>query len=191
MEKDLIPIENMIYEIRGFKVMLDSDLAELYGTEARTLNQAVKRNLNRFPHDFMFQLNGAEWENLRSQFVIFKNDIRKFRPYAFTEHGVLMLSSVLRSDKAIEVNIEIMRIFTKVRHHALSQIGLQEQIAEIKKVLLLQIDYTDEKFKYYDNKIDDIITALNYFTEDRTSPKRQIGFNTDLDTKTEKKNNKP
>ena len=100
MKNELLKIQGMIHEIRGYKAMIDSDLAVLYGVEVRTLNQAVKRNISRFPTDFMFQLTADEWKNLRSQFVIFKNDTRKFKPYVFTEHGILMLSSVLNSEQS-------------------------------------------------------------------------------------------
>ena len=94
---ELVQIKNLIYEIRGYKVMLDSDLADLYEIEIKALNQAVKRNPTRFPANFMFQLTKEEWQNLRSQFVTFKNDIRKYTPYVFTEQGVAMLSSVLHT----------------------------------------------------------------------------------------------
>ena len=95
MKNAMVKIKDMIYEIREHKVMLDSDLAELYGVEPRTLNQAVKRNIVRFPADFMFQLAKDEWDGLRSQFVIFSKDARKYRPYAFTEQGIAMLSGLL------------------------------------------------------------------------------------------------
>ena len=110
-------IESQIFLVRGQKVMLDIDLASLYEVEAKALNQAVKRNLDRFPTDFMFQLTGEEAERLRSQIVTLKTgrgQHRKYLPYAFTEQGVAMLSSVLRSRRAVLVNIEIMRAF--VRH---------------------------------------------------------------------------
>lgn len=110
-------IRNRIHTIRGKQVMLDKDLAELYGVEVRTLNQSVKRNENRFPPDFMFQLDKEEWEILKSQFVTSSwGGVRKL-PYVFTEQGVAMLSSVLRSETAIEVNIRIMRTFVAVRQY--------------------------------------------------------------------------
>ena len=121
MAKKLLQIQSMIYNIREQKVMLDSDLAALYDVELRSLNQAVKRNIDRFPSDFMFQLTDEEWKNQRSQFVIFKNDLRKYKPFAFTEHGILMLSSILNSGRAIEINIQIMRVFIKMRHYVLSK----------------------------------------------------------------------
>ncbi len=104
-------ITSKIYLIRGEKVMLDSDLAELYGVETRRLNEQVRRNISRFPEDFMFQLTEAEFENLKSQFATSSWGGRRKLPNVFTEHGVLMLSSVLNSEKAIKVNIQIMRIF--------------------------------------------------------------------------------
>lgn len=113
-------IRNRIYEIRGRQVMLDKDLAELYGVETKVLNQAVRRNIKRFPDDFMFQLIQEEWDFLRSQIVTLKKgrgEHSKYLPYAFTEQGVAMLSSVLRSDTAIEVNIRIMRTFVAVRQY--------------------------------------------------------------------------
>lgn len=111
-------IEKMIYLIRGQKVMLDSDLASLYEIDTKKFNQAVKRNMKRFPKDFMFQLTKAEHENLRSQIVTSKEGRggRRYAPYVFTEQGVAMLSSILNSDRAIEVNISIMRTFVKIRH---------------------------------------------------------------------------
>lgn len=115
-------IEAMIYSIRGQKVMLDSDLAQLYGVETGALNRQVKRNINRFPSDFMFQLSKIEDESLRCQIGI-SNEVkggRRYLPYVFTENGVAMLSSVLSSERAVEINISIMRIFTKLRSfHAL------------------------------------------------------------------------
>lgn len=102
-------LENKIYFLREQKVMIDTDLAELYGVETRILNQAVNRNKERFPEDFMFQLNKTEWDDLKSQIVISSHGGRRTLPYAFTEHGVLMLSSVLNSLKAIQVNIQVMR----------------------------------------------------------------------------------
>lgn len=111
-------IENRIYEVRGIKVMLDFDLAELYEVETKALNQAVKRNLRRFPEKFMFRLNELEWESMRSQIVtasaLTKRNISS-PPYAFTEHGVTMLASVLRSDKAVQVNIAIVEAFISLR----------------------------------------------------------------------------
>jgi len=169
---DEISIKDMIYEIRGQKVMLDRDLAELYGVELRALNQAVKRNPERFPGDFMFQLTENEWNNLRSHFVIAKSNITKIRfyPYVFTEQGVSMLSSVLNSKRAIEVNINIMRAFVKLRHYVLSQSGTNEQIAELRKLLMLYIEKNDKR-------VNDIIIALNNLIE-KPKETKKIGFST-------------
>lgn len=111
---ELIPIQNKIYEIRGQKVMLNFDLAEMYEVETKVSNQAVKRNIDRFPKDFMFRLTAKEWDNLRSQ----KHRPKSVIPFAFTEHGVMMLASVLRSKKAIQINIPIVRAFILLREYA-------------------------------------------------------------------------
>ena len=169
MKDATIPIQDMIYKIRGLKVMLDRDLAELYGVELRSLNQAAKRNIGRFPPDFMFQLTNEEWKNLRSQIVIFSKDTRKYKPFVFTEHGILMLSSVLNSNKAIEVNIQIMRIFVNMRHFALSQVETNEQISELRKLLMLYIEKNDKR-------VNEIIIALNKLIEQPKETKK-IGFN--------------
>jgi hypothetical protein len=160
----------MIYEIRGQKVMLDSDLAALYEVETFNLNKAVKRNIGRFPGDFMFQLTKDEWENL-----IFQNGIssslhggRRSMPYVFTEQGIAMLSSVLKSQRAIDVNIQIMRVFVKLRHYVLSQSGTNEQIAELGKLLMLYIEKNDKR-------VNDIIIALNNLMQKPKETKR-IGF---------------
>jgi hypothetical protein len=128
-------IENLIYVIRKQKVMLDSDLAELYGVSTKVLNQAVKRNLDRFPKDFMFQITKTERESLRSQFVTFKNAIarRKYLPYVFTEQEIAMLSTVLNSDKAIKVNIAIMRAFVKMRTMLQMDESLIDKIENLEK----------------------------------------------------------
>lgn len=147
-------IQQKIYELRGQKVMLDFDLATLYEVPTKVLNQAVKRNGERFPDDFMFQLSLDEWQKLRAQFVISSSDIpnwsqfvtssRKYRgekyiPYAFTEQGVAMLSSVLRSEKAIQVNIAIMRSFVALRRYALTYAELEtrfeREFADVHEVL--------------------------------------------------------
>jgi len=179
MTDKLLQIQNMIYEIRGQKVMFDSNLAELYGVELRSLNQAVKRNMGRFPSDFMFQLTQDEWNFLRSQIVISKNNRgrggRRYIPYVFTEQGISMLSTVLNSECAIEVNINIMRTFVKLRHYALSQNESSEQIAELRKLLMLHIENNDYKFSEYDETIKQIIIALNNLIEQPVKNKT-IGF---------------
>ena len=130
-------IERAIFFIRGEKVMLDAQLATLYGVRTRILLQAVKRNRIRFPADFMFQLTPAEWASLRSQIVISNRDRgrggRRYAPYAFTEHGVAMLSSVLRSDRAIQVNIAIMRTFVRLRRILASNTDLARKLHALEK----------------------------------------------------------
>ncbi len=147
---DIQIIKSKILIIRGNKVMLDRDLAELYGVETRVLKQAVRRNIKRFPDDFMFQLSKEEFVNWRSQNVMSNADKMGLRypPFAFTEQGVAMLSSVLNSDKAIDVNISIMRAFVLLRQHLTDYKDLKEQITKLEKEMNI-------KFK-------DINQALNY-----------------------------
>lgn len=132
LSMNLIPIERIeraIYLIRGEKVMLDRDLAALYGVATKVLKQAVRRNIDRFPDDFMFVLNPTEFQNWRSQFVTSKADRKglRYAPYAFTEHGILMLSSVLNSERAIQANIEIMRTFIRLRRMLASNAELSRR----------------------------------------------------------------
>ena len=133
MELTVHQINEKIYEIRGLKVILDSDLAKLYQVETKVLNQAVKRNHERFPIDFMFQLNDEEENSLRSQFVTFNLNLknRKYKPYVFTEQGIAMLSSVLKSKVAININIQIMRTFVEMRRYALTHQDLAKNIEEL------------------------------------------------------------
>ena len=184
MATQLRQIKKMIYDIRGQRVMLDSDLAELYGAELKAMNQAVKRNINRFPNDFMFQLTDDEWKYQRSQIVTFKNDTRKYKPYAFTEHGILMLSSILNSERAIEINIQIMRVFVKMRHYVVSQSGtansitkINDQIAELRKLLMLHVENSDNRFSKNEKTIKQILYALNNLIEQPPKTKT-IGFKT-------------
>jgi phage regulator Rha-like protein len=127
---------------RGQKVMLDSDLAELYGVELKAMNQAVKRNIERFPRDFMFQLTQREWDVLRSQISTANKNVSKvrYRPYVCTEHGVLMLSNVLNSTKAINMSIQIIRVFDKLRKFALEQTFKDIRIEELHNLLMLHIE---------------------------------------------------
>jgi len=147
----LIPqetIESKILLIREKKVMLDRDLAKLYGVPTKSLNLAVKRNKNRFPEDFMFQLTKDETESLRFQFETSKRGGRRYLPYVFTEHGILMLSSVLNSERAIEVNIAIMRVFVKLK-----------QIMPIHRELLNKVKELEKKIKQHDDDISTIFDA--------------------------------
>lgn len=178
-DKKITPIHDLIYEIRGYKVMLDSDLADLYKIESRALNQAVKRNMERFPADFMFQLSQDEWNFLRSQNVISSlHGGRRYAPLVFTEQGVSMLSSVINSKQAIEVNINIMRAFVKLRHYVLFQNTASEQIIELRKLLMLHIENSDYKFSEHNGAINQIMEVLNNLIEKPKKSKR-IGFNTE------------
>lgn len=133
----LLTIQQRIYEVRGSQVMLDADLADLYLIETRVLKQAVRRNPLRFPPDFMFELTREEYDRLRSQFVILNDPKRgkhtKYLPFAFTEQGVAMLSSVLSSEKAVEVNIQIVRSFVLMRQYALSHKDLSDKLKQLEK----------------------------------------------------------
>ena len=172
MNTDLIVIPNEviishIFLIRGKKVMLDRDLAEMYGVETKVLNQAVKRNANRFPDDFMFQITDSEFVNLKSQFVTSSwGGVRKL-PYAFTEQGVAMLSSVLKSDRAVQVNIQIIRIFTHLR-----------EILSKNKKLAEKIEKMERK---YDGHLATIFRAIKELSREKnaSSEKEAIGFKTE------------
>lgn len=171
MEKlSVIPSErivNKIYDIRNQKVMLDRDLAELYGVTTGNLNLAVRRNIQRFPGDFMFQMSKEELENWILQFATsnsVKMGLRK-RPYVFTEQGVAMLSSVLKSKRAIQTNIQIIRTFTNMRKLLLSHDSLHRKLMELEK-----------RHGTHDEKIVEIINALNHLLQEEKKPKRRIGF---------------
>ena len=172
-------IQNKIYEVRGHKVMLDFDLAELYEVQTKALNQAVKRNIQRFPIDFMFRLTLDEWESMRSLSATASGNIRNMRsqnvtasqkkrnvsatPYAFTEQGLAMLSGILNSDKAINVNIAIMRAFVLIRQYALTYKELTARLKEI------------------EGKFDDVYEAINYLLnkdkqQDEQKQRKRIGF---------------
>jgi len=176
-KKNLMQIKDLIYVIRGQKVMLDQDLAQLYGIAVKRLNEAVKRNLKRFPEDFMFQLTNEEWLNLRSQIATSSLSYggRRYNPFAFTEQGVSMLSSVINSEWAIDVNIGIMRAFVQLRHFINSQINITEELAQFRRLLMLHIDNCDNKFTNYDENIEHIIEVLNNLIEKPHKTKR-IGF---------------
>lgn len=149
-------VQNQIYHIRGLNVMIDSDLATLYGLETKALNQSVRRNIERFPNDFMFQLTKEEWANLRSQIVTASWGGRRNEPFAFTEHGVLMLSSVLNSQRAIQVNIRIMRIFNQLRTAIMSETDIRLEIEKIKRSLDNQDKNIELVFQYLDELNDKI-----------------------------------
>jgi hypothetical protein len=142
--------------------MLDSDLAELYGVETKVLKQAVRRNINRFPADFMFELARDEFNNLRSQIVTSSWGGARYSPMAFSEHGVLMLSSVLKSERAVQVNIQIMRTFIKLRGALLDNKDLKKELEEFKQV-------TEERFRIVFETLDQLLTV-------ESKPKKKIGY---------------
>ncbi|HWK02599.1 MAG TPA: ORF6N domain-containing protein [Puia sp.] len=178
-------IQNRIYEIRGERVMLDRDLADLYETETKALNLAVKRNIKRFPSDFMFQLTKEEFDDLRFQIETSKNGnmLRlqnetskgrggtRYLPYAFTEQGVAMLSGILNSDKAINMNIAIMRAFVEIRRIIFKQNDLKEQLREIK-----------ERLGEHDAQLNHIYDAMENLLDEKAAQRKwddreRIGFN--------------
>lgn len=179
-------IQNRIYEIRGEKVMLDFDLAALYEVETKVLNQAVKRNNKRFPADFMFRLTAVEWETIRSQLVTASINPSTMRsqivtasqgkrntgvtPYAFTEQGVAMLSGILNSDKAINMNIAIMRAFVEIRRVVLQQADIKEQLKQIQ-----------QRIGEHDGQLSAIYDAIENLLDDKAAQKKwedreRIGF---------------
>ena len=169
---NLIQIQDLIYTVRGQKVMLDSDLAQLYGVLTKNLNKAVKRNIERFPQDFMFQLTKEEYQNLRFHNGTSKSTHggRRFMPYVFTEQGVAMLSSVLESKQAIAVNIQIMRTFVQVKQFALEHKDLTKRFAELEQYFIQYCkDNEQDKQKIYE--------AIDLLM-DRTKPAK-IGFKID------------
>jgi hypothetical protein len=160
-------VANKIYLIRDKRVMLDKDLADLYEVETRALNQAVSRNTERFPEAFMFQLNQQEFEILISQFVTSSWGGTRKLPYAFTEQGVAMLSSVLRSKKAIQVNIQIMLVFTKVREMLVDTLNLRLDIDVIKK----KLENQDKNIELVFNYLDELMEK-----QENPKPRKQIGY---------------
>jgi phage regulator Rha-like protein len=177
MANKLAQARNMIYEIREQKVMLDSDLAFLYEVEVKRLNEAVKRNIKRFPRDFMFRLTKKEFAKVVANCDHLQSlKYRSTLPYAFTEQGVAMLAAVLNSQKAIDVNIQIMRAFIKLRHYMLTRNNTDEQVAELRKLLMVYIENTDLKISKHDKTIEQIIVALNNLIAQPPKTKR-IGFN--------------
>jgi hypothetical protein len=172
---------NKIYYIRGKKVMLDYELATLYNVQTKSLNLAVKRNAKRFPEDFMFQVTKSEWEGLRFQIETSKplrfqietlekpgrGRHTKYLPYAFTEQGVAMLSSVLNSETAIEVNIQIIRIFTRIR-----------EMLSTHKDILLKLEQLERKTDKHDDEMQMVFAALKELINPPNPPRRRIGFKT-------------
>lgn len=165
-------VTSKIYMIRGRKIMLDRDLAELYEVETRVLNQAVNRNLERFPEEFMFKLTSKEFEILKSQIVTSSWGGTRKLPFAFTEYGVAMLSSVLRSKRAIQVNIQIMLVFSKIKEILLDTLSIKLDIEEIKRRLSNQDKNLELVFSY----LDELITK-----KENPASRRPIGFKTNSD----------
>ena len=193
MENTLQPlkIESLIHEIRGYKVMLDRDLAKLYGVETKVLNQAVKRNIKRFPEDFMFQLTSEEYTVLKSQIVTSSWGGTRKLPFAFTEQGLAMLSGLLNSDIAINVNITIMRTFVSIRKHLYMTQQFNSELESIKsKLELLERNDEDNLEAINDlsedmrKEIDTIyqaIAALSVKESSGNTPRPKIGFKTQND----------
>ena len=212
-------IKHRIYEVRGLRVMLDRDLAELYGVETRALNQAVKRNIDRFPDDFLFRLNKNEWTFLKSQIVISNNDATtadnkdvatngdslksqfvisnrggdRALPYAFTELGIAMLSSVLRSETAIQVNINIMRAFVAIRQAVSAWQGVNLKVEQLSHKVDQLNNYVEEILHDQNDinrmqeetnneialQIEAINDALDQLREKSSTPRKRIGFKTE------------
>ena len=166
---EIVQIQNLIYEIRGYKVMLDSDLAMLYEVETKRLNEAVRRNMKRFPRHYMFQLNEDEFEILRSHFATSSKTHggRRYLPYVFTEQGVAMLSSVLNSEKAIQINIQIIDTFVRMRQWAIENKELAKRLSELEQYFIQHCKDDKEEFQK-------IYQALGLLM-DRTKPAK-IGF---------------
>ena len=194
-----ISIKKLIYEIRGYQVMLDADLAGIYQVETKRLNEAVKRNIERFPPEFMFQLTDSEYvslkikvgssnidKSLRSQIATSKvsRGGRRYLPFVFTEHGIIMLSSVLNSKIATQINIAVVKAFIDMRRYITRSEKrkfpvIQEKIDNLEKILMLHIDDTNHNLEMYTATINEIITTLNNLIKIPPKPARKIGFQTE------------
>ena len=163
-----------IFIVRGQKVMIDRDLAELYGVETKRLKEAVRRNITRFPEDFMFEMTSQEFLNWRTQFATSNSDKMglRYAPFCFTEQGVTMLSCVLNSERAIKINIQIVRIFTKIREALTDNLTIRLDIEEIKKKLENQDKNIELVFTYLDELIE---------KQENPTPRKQIGFRVNPD----------
>ena len=166
-------IKSMIFQFRGYQVMLDEDLAKIYQVETRVINQAVKRNIDRFPSEFMFQLTQVEFDNLKSQFVTSSWGGRRKLPFVFTEHGIIMLSSVLNSKIATQLNIAVVKAFIEMRRYIVKP--MREKLNKLEKILMLHIDDTNHNFSKHAAAINNIIATLNNLIEHPPKPKT-IGF---------------
>ena len=165
-------IINKIYKIRGKKIMLDLDLAEMYAVETKQLKRQVKRNIERFPKDFMFVLTGSEYKNLRSQFGTSSWGGTRYMPMAFTEQGVAMLSSVLNSQTAISVNIQIIRVFTKMKELLLTNKDVLLKLEQLEKKMIKQ----DTRLQKYDEDKKIIFEALKKLLNPPREPRPRVGF---------------
>ena len=192
MSEDLMIVQNLIYEIRGQKVMLDFDLARLYQVSTGVLNQAVKRNIERFPADFMFRLTGEEVQNMMSQFVISSKRKTSAPPFAFTEQGVAMLASVLKSPIAVAASISIMRAFVQVRQYLLTTVSMSAELKELRaKVDLLAMQQEEKLAAVNDlsedvrQDIDNLYLAIGELSsrieEKKHEPRRKIGFQQNME----------
>ena len=192
MSEELTIVQNLIYEIRGQNVMLDFDLARLYQVETKALNQAVKRNLKRFPSDFMFQLTEEEWLTNSSQIVMTSNRPKSALPYAFTEQGVAMLASVLKSPIAVAASISIMRAFVQVRQYLLTSASMTAELKELRaKVDLLAMQQEENLGAVNDlsedvrQDIDNLYLAIGELSsrmeEKKHEPRRKIGFRQNME----------
>ena len=192
MSEEFTIVQNLIYEIRGQKVMLDFDLARLYSVSTGALNQAVKRNIERFPADFMFQLTGEEVQNMMSQFVISSKRKTSAPPFAFTEQGVAMLASVLKSPIAVAASISIMRAFVQVRQYLLTSASMTAELKELRaKVDLLAMQQEENLGAVNDlsedvrQDIDNLYLAIGELSsrieEKKQEPRRKIGFQQNIE----------
>ena len=192
MSEELTIVQNLIYEIRGQKVMLDFDLARLYQVSTGALNQAVKRNIERFPADFMFHLTGEEVQNMMSQFVISSKRKTSAPPFAFTEQGVAMLASVLKSPIAVAASISIMRAFVQVRQYLLTSASMTAELNELRaKVDLLAMQQEENLGAVNDlsedvrQDIDNLYLAIGELSsrieEKKQEPRRKIGFQQNIE----------
>jgi phage regulator Rha-like protein len=160
-------IASFIMPIRGRKVMLDSDLAELYGVTTKRLNEQVRRNIDRFPQDFMFQLNEKETDDMRSQIATASKRNIRYLPYAFTEHGVIMVASVLNTRRAIEVSVYVVRVFVRLREMFAANKELARKLAEL-----------EHKVGEHDETISSLIAAIRQLMAEPAPSRREIGFKT-------------
>lgn len=173
---ELVIIENKIYKIRGQKVMLDFDLAEMYQVETKNLNKAVKRNIERFPEDFMFQLTSEEMANLRFQIGTSSWGGTRYLPFAFTEQGVAMLSGILRSPQAVEVNINIMRAFVHMRQYLLSHVSRQELDELKQRIEYLEEDISSDR-ENNENQFEELFAAftkVSAIIQSKTTPLSRV-----------------